>query len=247
MRISRALVRIALSGALGVAVVLLTAMPAAAHYKLTTHQWWFGGSTYSQHDLSKRIDPVNMFFHPHAMTKSDIDSHFNAHWGPNRPDEWIEDQNLPGGVCKGDQLVRFRGTGPPRRFSPYPNDFHGAGVGREEAKCFNRYHIRFWGDANHEQISGTTHSSSQAWILGGAHYEEVLGPRIGHAPALDWDVVEHRIVRIMRPHAYHIRWRCLPNSFGLYQGYRSDGRLTRLSMRHGTGRVTPETESNGQC
>lgn len=214
-------------------IVTLAPTTAQAHFRVNDHRWWFGGSTNREQYEHGKVDPVNMYF-SFAETKGEIDNHFNDHWGPGEPDEWIEDEALPGALrCKGDQWVNFRtkasGDGDLVR---RPTNFHGVGVGRSQGRCLNRYHIRFWGDAFHEQETGVTHTPRDAWTIGGAHYEE---SRPGHKPALDWDVVEHRVVRIMRPHAYRLRWRCLPNSYGMYQGYRSDGRITRLSMRHGGG------------
>jgi hypothetical protein len=150
--------------------------------------------------------------------------------------------------------VKFRKIGPSS--DPWewvPTDFHGVAVGRGIADCGNRYHLRFWGDFRHEQLSNTTHSQSQAWIIAGAHYEELGtgeggGPAgAGHSPQLGWEVVEHRIVQFMRPHSYSFRWKCLPNSWGMYQNYRSDGRISRISINHGRGDTTKATRENGQC
>jgi len=205
---------------------------AHAHSKINSHRWYFGGSTFGEAGSKSKVDPVNMFFGS-AATKDEVDGHFDDHWGPGKPDEWLEDQDLPGGLkCKGDQFVRFRVPG---GFPWRATDFHGAGAGRSQGRCFNRYHIRFWGDAFHEAQTAANHSARQAWVIGGAHYEANFRDGIGHVPALDWDVVESRVVKIMRPHAYRLRWRCLPHSFGLYQGYRSDGRISRLSMNHSAG------------
>jgi hypothetical protein len=240
---------------LGLTAVTLAATATAAlgHYQIDDRRWWFGGNTYGEANAQNKTDPVNMLFYPGYTTKEFLDAHFNDHWGPGDPDEWIEQEHLPDtpspAQCRGDQWVRFRedrGTG---GWQNVPTDFHGAGVGRTEGRCFNRFHIRFWGDARHEQFTNTTHPEKDAWIVGGAHYEENFteDDEPGHIPAMDWDAVEERIVQVMRPHSATLRWKCLPNSFGMYQRFRSDGRITRLSRRHGRQTQTTATEENGQC
>jgi hypothetical protein len=225
------------------------APPATAHFTVGNdgNRWWFGGGTFDSEDGGEQVDPVNMLFYPGFTTKNVVDEHFNDHWGPGDPDEWIEDQHLPDtpspAQCKGDQWIRFRRGVEVSGWINVPTDFHGAGVGRDEGRCFNRFHIRFWGDFRHEQITGTMHSPAEAWVVGGAHYEE-NSP--GHEPMLDWDLVERRILRVMHPHSGHFRWKCLPNSVGLYQGYRSDGRISRLGLRHGSRRTTPPG-APGRC
>jgi hypothetical protein len=249
-----ALVRRALCGALFVLLLGVCAPSVSAHFKQDTHNWWFGGNTLeSSEDEAPKVDPVNMFFYPNVETKGDIDQHFNDHW-QRRGYDWIEDQNLPGpsqgpaAKCKGDHWVNFRAKPPYKRFLKNDTDFHGAGVRRSEGKCANRYHIRFWGDAFHEDVSRVTHGIEDAWVVAGAHYEDTVEAdegQLGHQPERDWDRVEHRITQIMRPHSYHFRWRCLPNSWGPYGGYRSDGRITRIGNNHGNLKGTKD--GPGKC
>lgn len=233
-------------------LVLASAVPASAHYQIDDRRWWFGGSTYGESGSRAKIDPVNLLLYPGWATKSITDDHFNAHIGtPGRePNEWIEDGSLPASLrCKGDQFVKFRKIGPSSDPWEYVDtDFHGAMVERSAGRCFNRYHVRFWGDATHESLSNTDHPSSKEWIAAGAHYEEVwTDDGVGHTPQLDWDLVEQRTIQFMRPHSYSHRWKCLPNSFGLYQTYRNDGRISRISVNHGRGDSTRATRENGQC
>ena len=235
-------------------VLLLTVLAFAAltatahaHHQIDDSRWWFGGSTFEHaEDTGGRVDPVNLFFYPGWFGKAEIDEHFNDHIGqPARePNEFIEHNNMITQLmCRTDQWIRYREEG--STFEFVQTDLHGALVEDGPADCANRYHIRMWGDARHEVLTGTTHSADEAWIVGAAHYEE-LGEE-GHRPDLDWDTVEHRIARWMRPHYYHLRWKCLPNSWGLYQNFRSDGRISRISINSGQGDVTPATDENGQC
>jgi hypothetical protein len=226
---------------------------AQAHHQIDESRWWFGGNTYggggSPEEAGDPIDPVNLLFYPGWFGQDEINDHFNAHIGrpASEPNEWIEHEQMTENpsFCRNDQWVRYRRIGPTEFPWEYvKTNFHGALVEHSTADCANRYHIRMWGDAAHESLTGTQHSQDEAWIVGAAHYEE-LDPT--HKIRLDWDAVEHRIARFMRPHAYSLRWKCLPNSYGLYQNYRSDGRITRISINHGEGESTPATPQNGQC
>ena len=243
------------------ALTVAVAQPAGAHHQISQNRWWFGGSTYSERAADDKVDPVNLFFYPGWTTKALLDQHFNDHVGPTQgnteeePNEWTEDADFSETVpkCKGDQFVKFRR--PPNdssrpSFEPVQTDFHGAmtDVGIGPTECANRYHIRFWEDDTHETLTDTQHAQPDAWIIGAAHYEDVINEEnvVGHAPTLPWEVVEYRVTQFMRPHAITRRWKCLPNSRGLYQKYRNDGRISRISLRHG-GDHTEPTSDSGRC
>jgi hypothetical protein len=240
-------------------VLLLTALvflalvaTGQAHYQLDEHNWWFGASTYGEaDDASGRVDPLNLLFYPGWFGEDEINRHFNHHVNgpppPREPAEFIEHDNMTTipGFCRGTQWIQYRRLAPPPdAFEWAETDLQAALVDNSDADCANRYHIRMWGDAFHEQLTQTRHDQDEAWIVAGAHYEE-LAPT--HEPRLDWDTVEHRIARWMRPHYFHMRWRCLPGSYGFHQRFHNDGRITRISINEGEGDRTPATRENGQC
>jgi hypothetical protein len=222
---------------------------AHAHYELDEHNWWFGASTYAEaDDAGGRVDPLNLLFYPGWFGETQINNHFNDHiHGTGRePNEFIEHDNMQTvpGTCRGTQWIQYRRLGPPAdSFDWVETNLQAVLVNRAAANCLNRYHIRMWGDAHHETLTNTTHSADEAWIVAGAHYEEELP----HEPLLDWDTVEHRIARWMRPHYFHLRWRCLPESYGFHQRFHNDGRISRISINEGEGDRTPATRENGDC
>lgn len=207
-----------------VAVALLaaaTAEPSSAHYK-GQKRWYFGGLTHNGD--GRRIDPVNILFYPDAVTRTDLEVHLQDHWRPR----WFTHDDLGflgarEALCRGNQKVSFRTeTGGERDFQ---TSFHGAG---SRFRCLNRYHLRAWKDDDHETVTGVNHTNAQSWIVGGIHYERIKNKE-GHKPAVDWDVVEWRTMIQMSPHSHNYRWKVLPGSKGWFQGFWSDGRITRIS------------------
>lgn len=181
--------------ALGVPAQFADPSVAPAHVRESSERWTFGGAITTAAQSRNKLDPVNIFIYPHAISYKDNNKyeryirHFQEHWTPNFGDQRALDDftGFRRKFCQNTKFLSFPARSEPRLESDWTWVGWSPQRGPED-RCKTRFHARLWYDDNHLGDPNTPGPSS--------------GPRFGHAQERGtWIVspVHHERTNIVRP------------------------------------------------
>lgn len=215
--------------------------------------WALGSRT---HNGSRILDPINIQWIHGSIYDDTEEGHVRdvveQNWGARSPGGPPPDRQrmLFGSVCLGQ-------SGIARRFSESGIQdviFKGQGgrgnrrqdtqyQGSTSSHCFTQWHMRFWDDHVHDDIS-TDHGSIDQWAISGVHHDiskcsyrvpPVVGPRFGgcHEISGRWNAYrDYAVRRAMKHLCGKSHWKQHPGSDRNFQGHRFDGYIARIELTY---------------
>lgn len=206
-------------------VLLAGSLPVSgAHTINADGKWYFRGTTYTN-DRSEPKDPVNVIFKGGGTVSNDlVRTHMAHHFETPLGPFWRD-------ACGGNQRMVW--SRPDFATTSDKQDFQMGSKGLCPFGPSSRWHFRGWDDQEHKDHTAN-HGAYSQWVVGSVHKDEYLT----HEPDIDWDVARRFIVDTMPGHCSWDVWRRHPGARGwwggpkvLGEGFRSSGRIARISMR----------------
>jgi hypothetical protein len=189
------------------AVFLAPTTTASGHFRQNDGDWFYSGHTHTA--SNRRIDPLNVFFHGGGGRQVNAGFMLFAGWPMHSPG------GNPG--CVSNQNI----------YDKYPK-VDDRNDSQWVDHCYqDKFHARVWDSVEHDNAYPGQHSgnNSRQFDIAGIHYDDCCPDR----PGKSWERVELRTIKKL---SEYCSWRDdlrLPGSKGMFQGFNSDGRVTRIS------------------
>jgi len=183
-----------------------------AHFRRSNGDWFYAGHTH--HNDNHRVDPITLFYHGDGrhIDFGDIMSHWiNIDGGSMHTIPWYEPH------CSSNQAL----------YDLHPRHDDSADHVYVTHCYKDKWHIRAWDSVEHDQDHPNIHSGDNVDKMGvsGVHHDDCCPDSLDHS----WENSEKTAKHALR---YYCSWRdaiFLPGSKGRFNGYHSDGKVTRIS------------------
>ncbi len=202
--------------------VLFAALAGAALADVHDNRGWFvGGHTYA-HNSDKREDPITTIF---KGTKWGLPLQENSggmisKWGqgPGGTSRG-EMHSIDSTLCASNQDLFFH-----RPETRVENTWN------TKTRCYKHvgaWHIRAWDSDKHDQVHHPPGDPERGtWAMVGVHRDAGI---LGDHPTTSWEIAAGTLRHELAEYCSWKDWRRLPGSIGKFQGYYSDGILSRIS------------------